>query len=362
MPRMRSGINRGLPKRWSFRRGKYYYQVPTGEEQNWDGKKLFLLGAALHIAYQEWSTRLSAQAEKAKTISELLDRYELEVLPTKAPATQKGNIRDLKKLRATFGEMPIGSIRPHHIYEYASKRSRIVVDGDGKKSGGPRSAKLEVSLLSHVYSEAIRWGILHKHPFKGEVKLKGSKPRTRYIEDWEIEECLALSSDRRKGSVKAIQAYIKIKLLTGLDQSDLLRIQMTDLKEDGLHNHRHKTAERMSRKTIYQWTDELKAAVEEAKAARPAISNCLFCTKYGEGFINEKTGQASGWDSMWQRFMKRLLDETKITERFTSHDLRAKAASDAKDLEHARALLSHADSKITNRVYRRKPEMVRPIR
>ena len=59
--------------------------------------------------------------------------------------------------------------------------------------------------------------------------------------------------------------------------------------------------------------------------------------------------------------MKRVLKETNIKVSFTEHDLRAKAASDADNLEHARALLSHADSRITNKVYRRKPEKVLPL-
>jgi len=49
-------------------------------------------------------------------------------------------------------------------------------------------------------------------------------------------------------------------------------------------------------------------------------------------------------------------------EHFTEHDLRAKVASDAKSLEHARALLSHADSRTTDRIYRRKAEKVQPLK
>jgi integrase len=56
------------------------------------------------------------------------------------------------------------------------------------------------------------------------------------------------------------------------------------------------------------------------------------------------------------------MKETKVTERFTEHDIRAKAASDAESLEHAQALLSHADSRTTKRIYRRKPERVKPVR
>lgn len=64
------------------------------------------------------------------------------------------------------------------------------------------------------------------------------------------------------------------------------------------------------------------------------------------------------WDSMWQRFMDRVIEETKVENRFTEHDLRARCASDATSLDHARALLSHADARTTDAIYRRKPEVV----
>ena len=64
---------------------------------------------------------------------------------------------------------------------------------------------------------------------------------------------------------------------------------------------------------------------------------------------------------MWQRFMDRVLKETKVENHFTEHDLRAKCASDATTLEHARALLSHADVRTTDAIYRRKPERVKPL-
>jgi integrase len=59
-----------------------------------------------------------------------------------------------------------------------------------------------------------------------------------------------------------------------------------------------------------------------------------------------------------ERFMDRVLAETKVRERFTEHDLRAKVGSDAASLEKARALLQHADASTTVRIYRRKPERV----
>ena len=61
---------------------------------------------------------------------------------------------------------------------------------------------------------------------------------------------------------------------------------------------------------------------------------------------------------MWSRFMDRVLAEANVKERFTEHDVRAKAGSDAESLEKARKLLQHAHTATTNRIYRRKAERV----
>jgi integrase len=104
-------------------------------------------------------------------------------------------------------------------------------------------------------------------------------------------------------------------------------------------------------------------AIAMAKAACPVkLSPYIFCNRLGKCCFNEITGRAGGWDSMWRGFATRLLEETKVEEKFTEHDLRAKCASDASSLEYARSLLAHADSRLTDRVYRRKPEFVNPLR
>jgi integrase len=59
--------------------------------------------------------------------------------------------------------------------------------------------------------------------------------------------------------------------------------------------------------------------------------------------------------------MERVLQETKVIRPFTEHDLRAKVASDAPDIETARKLLAHADSRTTRAVYKRNAERVRPL-
>lgn len=352
MPRARNKENVGLPTRWKFHHGAYYFRVPPGLEHAWDGKKKFRLGDSLPEAYKVWAERIGRQ-DKARNVGQLLNQYAIEVIPTKSPATQTQNISALKMLREHFSDAPLSGVTPTIIYAYLRKRSTA-------KTG----AKREVEVLSHALTKAVEWGYIDRHPFAWQMRVENEDPRSRYVEDWELTECLSLKSRRKKGSVAAAQAYIRIKRITGMARGDLLRLRPAiDFQEDGIHIQRHKTAKKTGKRTIYEWTDELRGAVADAIAARPVdISPWLFCTLRGECYFNEETGRAGGWESLWGNFMKRVIEETKVTERFTEHDIRAKAASDADTLEQAQALLSHADSKTTRRIYRRKPEKVKPVR
>ena len=57
--------------------------------------------------------------------------------------------------------------------------------------------------------------------------------------------------------------------------------------------------------------------------------------------------------------MIEALFKTGLQVKFTEHDLRAKVASDM-EIGHARSLLGHSSSEFTNRVYRRKSELIKP--
>lgn len=362
MARKRSKENQGLPARWRLAHNAYYYQVPPGLEHLWEGKKTFRLGDKLNEAYKVWADRLQKPSQ-ARTVGDLLDRYALEVIPAKAPASQQSNQVQMLVLRRVFGNQPLLPFAPQLVYQYVDRRSVKKKDPKtGKVTGGRIAAHREIELLSHAYTKAVEWGYIDRHPFKNEVRLKGEAPRDRYVEDWEIVEALSLDSKRKKGSVLMIQAYLRLKLLTGMSQGDLLRLQENQIKEDGIHNQRHKTAATTGKRTIYQWTPELRAAVAMAKQARSFPSIFLFCNREGQSYVNETTGKAPGWKSMWQRYMDRVIKETKVENHFTEHDLRAKVASDAGTLEHARSLLAHADSRTTDRIYRRKAEVVKPLR
>jgi integrase len=330
--------------------------VPKGQEHLWDSKKEFHLGRSLGEAAAEWAKRVH-RIEYDSTVDALITRYKLNVISTKAAATRRGDLQALINLRKVFGGMRPQDVLPRHIYKYVD--TRIGKNGEKTRATG----LYEIRIFRHVFTKAVEWGILDRHPFKGDVRLRGIRARDRYVEDWEIAQALELKPKRHSGSVLMIQAYIRLKLLIGIRRGDMLRLRMSDLGDEGIFVRPHKTINTRRTARIFQWTPALRQAVEQAKAARPInFSPWLFCTGKGKGYFNEDSGQAMGWDSMWQRFMTRLLEETDVNERFTEHDLRGKVGSDVVSVERASDLLDHASKEITKRHYRRKPEVIKPVR
>ena len=145
MPRKRNKENAGLPARWRLYHGAYFYQVPAGQEHQWDGKKQFCLGTSLPDAYREWAKRLEVSKQPAATISQLLDRYSLEVVPTKKPTTQSQNAVAIKRLKSILGENPMETLRPQNVYQYLDARE------------SKTAARREIEVLAHAYTKAVEW-------------------------------------------------------------------------------------------------------------------------------------------------------------------------------------------------------------
>jgi integrase len=342
-PKPRLDANKGLPAGWRHKHGAYYYRPPIQLRDLWDGKTEYRLGKTQSEAYRVWADKLELYSD-AKTMGELLDRYALEVIPLKAPKTQDSNQASIRKLKAVFGEMPIEAVKPKHVYQYRDIR--------GKQ--GKTAANRDIEVLSHSFTKAIEWGLCEIHPIKGKVRKFSTPPRKRYVEDWEIVEALKIASP-------FITAYIRLKLLTGLRRGDLLSLKVSDLQDDGIHITPRKTAHSTGKSIVIEWSIELKSAIDQAmKIRKKILSLWLFHTNKGQPYIKEN-GTANGFDSIWQRFMAKALTSTLLVDKFTEHDLRAKVASDV-TIDHAQALLGHSNAEVTDRIYRRKPNRVRPFR
>jgi integrase len=138
---------------------------------------------------------------------------------------------------------------------------------------------------------------------------------------------------------------------TALRVSDLLSLnERENMREEGIYIETGKTGKWL----LFQWTPELLAIVDRARKLRGKVrSTHILSTQEGQRYT------LSGFETLWQRLIKKAVKDEKIKVRFRFNDLRAMAA----DLSaNATELLGHDDPRTTNRVYRRAPRKVTPNR
>ncbi|MCW8917180.1 MAG: hypothetical protein OQK24_15160 [Magnetovibrio sp.] len=357
-PKAKLPVNKPFPKRWRIRHGAFYYRVPAGQEHLWDGKKEFRLGKTEVEAYKTWSERLNAEDSDLSTMGKVMDRYLLEVIPEKAPKTQSGNRVSIGRLRPIFGPMSPSALLPRHYNQY--KHAAV-------KKFGKTSVNHDLEVLSHLLTMAVEWGAIDRNPLLGQVKKHKTPPRGRLVEDWEIAELLNIPTPSSKRSARNVflgKLYVRLKLMTGLRRGDILRLTLDQIKPDGIHVQPNKTAKTTGKRLIIEWDEEgeLEGVIEEIKRLPPRRigQTALFVTSQGKPFI-KADGSANAFDSLWQRLMDRVIEETSVADRFQERDLRAKVASDSDTLQEASERLAHSDTRITAQVYRRKPTRIRPL-
>lgn len=339
-PKPRKKEHRGLPTRWRHKHGSYYFRVPPGLEDLWDGKKEFRLGSSLPEAYRTWAARIEEPGD-LRLMKQLFDRYELEVVPDKAAKTQESNRISLRRLREVFGEMLIANIKPRHANQYIDRVT---------KKHGAYSANRDYEVLSHALTKAVKWGAIDSHPTRGLVEKNKVSPRERYLTHDELLTALDVAGP-------VLKAYITLKYITGLRRSDLLKLRTTNITEQGL------VIKKLSKTgvgLIIEWTDELRAAVRVAINAKPkkTSTDLIFCTRSGGCYITPD-GRADSFDSLWGRFMDKLVKKHPEITRFQEKDIRKKTANDL-DLPDATKLLAHTSEATTAKHYRIKGKTAAP--
>lgn len=332
-----------LPRYWIHRHGAYYYRPPSRYRQLFD-KSWVRLGSSLAEAHRKFATLPVHEDSRSHFIRDLADRYEVEVVPLKAPMTQENNRRALREIRDVFGHIPVKKLTPKHCRDFFKAKNKS------------RTARSTIETLRHIYTVAVQdWGLLNAHPIKGQLVLEKNPPRDRYVNDDEFIAFRATLNEK-------LRAYVDLKLATGLGKEDLLCIERSDITDQGLRARRRKTK---SKPKLYKFDEEgfLKEILERVKKAHKGHvgSTRLFHTRSGKPYyeVNDEghaISRPDAFNSMWQRAMSKWVKSG--GERFSEHDLRAKTASDADRLEHAQQLLDHADSNTTRRIYRRKDTLI----
>lgn len=310
--------NFNLPPRMYFKHGAYYY---VSRENKW-----IRLSEDKAIAFSKWA-EIEGETPKvdgkekpiAGSMGALIEKYMIEVAPKKAKSTYTGNLIEAKNLKDVFGKTLVLEVRPMHIAKYLDIR--------GIKA--PIRANREISLLSHIFSYAMRWGQTDRNPCLGVAKHP-EKGRDRYIRDQEFEGVKNLAGE-------LIAIVMDFAYITAMRKGDILKLRLDQITDEGIWIKQSKTGS----KQLYEWTEGLINVVTRAKdLKRPTRGLYLFCTRQGQPYAD------SGFKAMWNRVQIKWAETG--GHRFTFHDIRAKALTDAKRLGlDAQSLAGHATSSMT---------------
>lgn len=324
-----------MPKYVYWKNGAWRLMAPPHlrmylpEQKTWHR-----LSADKHEALTRYA-ELMGNLQKESGMAKLFNRYDAEVVPHKAPRTQKDNRKELKKLRGVFENMHPAQVTTQHCQQYLDHR--------GKQSR--TQANHEIALLSHIFRKALQWGIVTQNPVKGVEKHK-IKPRDRYVEDWELDEFLTVATP-------FIKAYVDFKMITGLRQGDILALPLNALREEGIAVKTRKTGRRGN----IPWVPELRQAVADLKACNKKQGLNLICDRSG------KPLKESAFQNRWGACMRKAMAETELKVRFTEHDLRAKHATEVDEAGgDATDNLLHDDTRTTKTYLRsRKRTQITPF-
>lgn len=157
------------------------------------------------------------------------------------------------------------------------------------------------------------------------VKTKSIKARDRYITDSELRRIKVASmygkDGKRTRSGPMMCALIDMAYLTGQRIGDLLKIQWTQIKTDGIEFKPSKTEGSTGARVLIEWTPRLANVLERLKGFDKAHYKFVFCKLNGQPYTY------AGASTNWERAIQRS-----GVENCHFHDLRAKAITDVDKL------------------------------
>ncbi|MDP2761809.1 MAG: site-specific integrase [Sideroxyarcus sp.] len=145
-------------------------------------------------------SRIKKQAIKGLSVGDALDRYLLEVTPTKKGASAE-EFRIGKAKRALLSMKPLHGVTPDDVLAF--------LDEIG---GSENNKRKYASIISHLYRTAIRkWRLPVTNPVSGQIDLPSNgKPRERRLHKGEYEALMkALSGEAKAFVIVAVETAMR---------------------------------------------------------------------------------------------------------------------------------------------------------
>lgn len=267
-----------------LKHGRYWY-VAAG--------KWHALSKNYADALTQYARHTSSQGDGMPA---LIDRFLIEVAPSKSAKTQKEYTRLGTRLKSILAEFQPRQIKPHHVAK--------IVDHEAKTA--PTQANRMLSLLSVIFAKAVRWNIVDSNPCR-DVDGISVKKRNRYITDAEF----AAVKAKANPSIACIMDFC---YLTGQRISDVLKVRLSDITSEGVYFEQGKTG----KKLMVGMGPELAEVIEQAKSLHNKVRGMtLFHGRGGKQYTY------FGVSAMFRR----ACQSAGVAD-FHLHDIRAKALTD----------------------------------
>lgn len=284
---------RKLPKYVSKSDRGYEYRPYKGWENNqpvW-GPRQVIAGpnAGLDEVWNAWEL----QQREVFTLAWLLDEFTSSKRFAKLSAKTREDY-ELYKVSLLAQRINGGVFGRVQLSDISKRTIRAYLD----TYPHPVAANRRVAFLKSAWGWADERWELPANPCIG-VRLNEEAPRERYVTDAEYNLVLSMAKPE-------LAQMMELAYLCRARKSEVLGLQVDDVLEDGLRLIRLKGSEG----EITMWSERLRAAVSDVRGGQ------YICHQYSK----------NAFDSAWRRLMSKA--EAEGVERFTFHDLKARAVSD----------------------------------
>jgi len=302
------------------KRGAYYLTHYVSGKQRWTP-----LGRDITAAFGKYRELTGIASPVGKTIDDLVNQFELEVIPKKRVATQRAYKSWIPAIRKTWGSMLIEDIRQPDV--------AVFLDTFPKKV----TANRVVTLLVTMLKRAKRWGWVSENRIAG-IERNSEQERRQIIgaDDWKA------LLDAADGQYRPL---LKLARFTALRRSDVCALTWGCVQNERLVVVTQKTRAPIS---IAIRGDLQQALAELKRGILPHPTRRIF---------NVAGGKPLSTDMLSYHF-ERIRDRAGL-RKINFHDIRRTRLTEIEQrygLRFAQRLAAHASSKTTQKYVQ--PEVV----
>lgn len=316
-----------LPQFRVRRRGnKIYYFYDTGGKP----RKEIPLGSDYLLAVQAWGKIHVAPPPAKITVGYAISQYQASAdFNALAHGSQTDYNFAIENLLGKFADAPMDEVKPSHVQLYMDWR----IKGDENTKPSLHRAQREVQILGMIYRWAMARDWTRFNPCQPVKKKRLPGRKDIYIED----DVLA-AVYRNAGTV--LREAMDIAYYTGQRPIDVLGLYDPKLENDVISLRQTKRQTPLRIKLVDGLADVIKQ-IAKRKTAFDVQNIYLLVDEKGRKMTKHK---------LRSRFEKARAACGEMAKHFQFRDLRAKAATDIRDvagIEAAQALMGHSSIVMT---------------